>query len=453
MMARIGIVGRLVLILLTALLLVQVVTTALYFWRREQAFDARMAVPLADQVAATAALVEGTPPETLPLVLRAVNGPDLLVTVTGDPGELRAPGQPRRPLETVIQAGLPPLDPPRQVSIQYRGGRDQGWRPRWLRSRIEVTVGLADGRYLRVVADGELMPRLFGLQPGFFAGIVGLTVGLVAILLFSRESRPLRLLARAVQAFGRDPEPRKVPEAGAAEVRVLIRAFNDMQARLAGLMRNRAFVLGAMAHDLRTYLTRLRLRAELLPDGTDREGWVRNLDQMNRLVEDSLTFARVSFGADRDSRSDLVRIVDRELEERRAAGTPVALLAAPATPVTVPGSEAALARALANLVDNALKHAGSADLSLTLSGGKAVLAVEDRGPGIPESLRADLAQPFQQADAARTKGKAGAGLGLAIAREIAEGLGGRLDIGDRPGGGARLALVLPCAEPVKVGAL
>ncbi|PWR18837.1 ATP-binding protein [Zavarzinia compransoris] len=449
MMARIGIVGRLVLILLAALVLVQLVTTALYFWRREQAFDARMAVPLADQVAATAALVEATPAAQLPLVLRAVNGPDLLVTVADEPGEIRDPALPRRPLETVIRSGLPALDPPRLVSIQYRGLREPGGRPRLLgrllASRIEVTVGLAGGRYLKVVADGEVMPRLFGLQPGFFAGIIGLTVALLAIVLFSRESRPLRRLARAVQAFGRDPEPRPVAEAGAAEVRVLIRAFNDMQARLAGLMRNRAFVLGALAHDLRTYLTRLRLRAEMLPEDGDRTGWIRNLEHMNQLVEDSLTFARVAFGADRAGRSDLARIVAREVEERQAQGAPVTLAAAAPGPLTVAGSEAALARALANLIDNALKHAGSAEIALGRDGGNARLTVDDRGPGIPAALRADLAQPFRQADAARTKADAGAGLGLAIAREIAEGLGGRLEIGDRPGGGARIALVLPLA--------
>lgn len=451
MMARVGIVGRLVLILLAALVLVQLVTTSVYLWRREQAFDARLRSPLADQVAAMASLVEKASADELPVLLRAFNGDDFLVTVTDLPGDVRDESLPRRPLEAMIRDSLPPLDPPRLVSIQYRSARDApALRPRilgrFLASRVDVTIGLRDGRYLNAVADGELMTRLFGLQPGFFAGIIGFTVALLAVILFTRESRPLRHLADAVQAFGRDPEPRPVKEAGASEVRVLIRAFNDMQARLADLMRNRAFVLGAMAHDLRTYLTRLRLRAEMLPDDADREGWVRNLDHMHRLVEDSLTFARVSFGADRTARTDLAVVVAREIGDRGAVGADVTAGALAIGPVIVPGSEAALARALANLVDNALKYGGTAEIDLAVSGRFATLAVSDRGPGIPESLRDRLATPFQQADDARTRDGGGAGLGLAIAREIAAGLGGRLEIGDRPGGGTRAALVLPLVE-------
>ncbi|MCF4165343.1 ATP-binding protein [Zavarzinia compransoris] len=449
-MARVGIVGRLILILLAALVLVQLVTTAIYLWRRDQAFDARLSSPLADQATAMVALVEKASPEELPVLLRAFNGPDLLVTVADGHGAIRDERQPRRPIEALIRESLPPLDPPRLVSIQYQPSRD-GSAPRrrilgrFMANRVVVTVGLADGRYLKAVADGELMTRLFGLQPGFFAGIIGFTVALLAVVLFTRESRPLRRLAGAVQAFGRDPEPRPVKEAGASEVRVLIRAFNDMQMRLADLMRNRAFVLGAMAHDLRTYLTRLRLRAEMLPDDSDREGWVRNLDHMHQLVEDSLTFARVSFGADRGARSDVARILTHEVEERAALGAAVTAGTMPAGPLAVVGSEAAIARALGNLVDNALKYGGSAELSLTVEGPFAVLAVEDRGPGIPLDMRAAIGTPFQQADAARTRNGGGAGLGLAIAREIAAGLGGGLEVGDRPGGGARVVLRLPLA--------
>lgn len=451
-MARLGIVWRLVLILLAALILVQIVTTAVYFWRREQAFDARLRSPIADQVAAMASLVDEADPLEREIMLRAFNSQDLLVSITADRGGALPDGRPLRPMEGRVRAELPELTPPRLVVIRMETDVEQGRRlpvfSRLFAGKVAATVGLADGRYLHVLADGDLMPRLFGLQPGFFAGVIGFMVALLVIVLFTRESKPLRLLARSVQAFGRDAEPRPVREAGAAEVRVLIRAFNDMQGRLAELMRNRAFILGALAHDLRTYLTRLRLRAEFLPDEADKDQWIRNLDHMGRMIEDSLTFARVSFGADREARSDLAQISRREIEERRALGLAVSgSIGIDAAPVA--GSETALARALANLVDNALKYAGGAEISLTREGRFFLLAVEDRGPGLPPGGRDQLGQPFQQADAARTKetgvggAQAGAGLGLAIAREIAAGLGGDLVLGDRPGGGARIVLRVP----------
>lgn len=451
-MARLGIVWRLVLILLAALILVQLITTTVYFWRREQAFDARLRSPIADQVAAMASLVDDADPLEREVMLRAFNSQDLLVSITADRGEALPEGRPLRPMEGRVRGELPALTPPRLVVIRMETDIEQSRRlpvlNRLFAGKVAATVGLSDGRFLHVLADGDLMPRLFGLQPGFFAGVIGFMVALLVVLLFTRESKPLRLLARSVQDFGHDAEPRPVKEAGAAEVRVLIRAFNDMQGRLSELMRNRAFVLGALAHDLRTYLTRLRLRAEFLPEEAEREQWIRNLDHMGRMVEDSLTFAKVSFGADREARSDLAQIARREIEERRALGLAVSGSIGPdAAPVA--GSETALARALANLVDNALKYAGSAEVSLTRDGRFLTLAVEDRGPGLPVDMRARLAQPFQQADAARTKGAgtsamgAGAGLGLAIAREIAAGLGGALELGDRPGGGARILLRLP----------
>ncbi|MFZ2870632.1 ATP-binding protein [Zavarzinia sp.] len=451
-MARLGIVWRLVLILLAALILVQLITTTVYFWRREQAFDARLRSPIADQVAAMASLVDEADPLEREIMLRAFNSQDLLVSITADRGAVLPEGRPLRPMEGRIRAELPALSPPRVVVVRMEADIEQSRRlpllSRLFAGKVAATVGLSDGRFLHVLADGDLMPRLFGLQPGFFAGIIGFMVALLVIVLFTRESKPLRLLARSVQDFGRDAEPRPVKEAGAAEVRVLIRAFNDMQGRLSELMRNRAFILGALAHDLRTYLTRLRLRAEFLPDEADKDQWIRNLDHMGRMVEDSLTFAKVSFGADREARSDLAQIARREIEERQALGLAVTgNLSEAVAPVA--GGETALARALANLVDNALKYAGNAEISLTREGGTLLLAVEDRGPGLPMAARDQLGQPFQQADAARTKGtsvggpQAGAGLGLAIAREIAAGLGGDLVLGDRPGGGARVVLRMP----------
>ena len=132
---------------------------------------------------------------------------------------------------------------------------------------MRVAVGLADGRTLTVETAGELTARIWGLPSGFFAGIAGFVVAALAVLLLVRETRPLARLSRSVERFAAALQPEPMPERGAPDVRTLIRAYNRMQSRIANLVRARTFVIGAISHDLRTYLTRLRLRVELLPEG------------------------------------------------------------------------------------------------------------------------------------------------------------------------------------------
>ncbi|RJF89017.1 HAMP domain-containing protein [Oleomonas cavernae] len=453
MIARLGIVGRLALILLAALIVVQMATTALYFFRRDQLLDSGLRSPLADQVAAVAELMDDADAEGRAKVLRAVNAPGLLVQVVDDPAEVLARGRSMPVVEDLIKDYLGTEGLGRVVAVRLiDGAAANPDRPRWfgrlVDSRIIAVIGLADHRYLVVEPNGDLMPRVFGLQPGFFAGIVGFLVGLLALLGFSREARPLRHLAKAVESFGAKPEVDPVKENGAREVRVLIRAFNDMQGRLVALMRNRAFILGALAHDLRTYLTRLRLRAEFLADDEDRQRWIRTLDDMHALVEDSLTFARASFGADPQARSDLAAIVTHQVEERAAMGAAITADLAPGA-LFVRGGAAALTRAIANVIDNALKYGGSADLTLRREGTAARLEIADRGPGIPLEARANLGEPFQRLEVSRNRdADDGAGLGLAIATQVVTSLGGRISFGDRPGGGACVTLHLVLADRV-----
>jgi signal transduction histidine kinase len=451
MIARLGIVGRLGLIMLAALIVVQLATTALYFFRRDQLLGSGLRSPLADQVAAVVELMDDADAASRARILRAVNAPGLRVQVVDEPTWILAQGRSMPVFEDVIKdylgaEGLGRVIAVRLIEGEAADSERRGGRQRRMGGRMIAVVSLADHHYLTIEPNGDLMLRIFGLQPGFFAGIVGFLVALLAIAGFSREARPLKSLAKAVESFGAKPQAVEVKEAGARELRVLIRAFNGMQGRIVALMQNRAFILGALAHDLRTYLTRLRLRAEFLSDEAERQRWIRNLDDMHALVEDSLTFARVSFGADPAARSDLTAIVAREIEERQAVGAPVRLLST-ATPLPVTGEVRAISRAVANLVDNALKYGREAELSLSREGSIAVLAVADRGPGIPVSARAGLGEPFHRLDTSRNRDAGvGAGLGLAIATQVVTSLGGRITYGDRPGGGALVTLALPLVD-------
>ena len=188
---------------------------------------------------------------------------------------------------------------------------------------MRLVVPLSDGEFIVAETVDDLTVRVLGLPPGFWAGIIGFLVAALALYAVVRETIPLARLARSVDRFAEAIEPAPVPLRGAREVRALIGAFNRMQSRIAELVRNRTFMLAAISHDLRTYLTRLRLRVEMMPDPDMRERATRDVEEMSGLLDDALTFARTSFAGNRSEQVDLAEIVRRECSERAAAGQTV----------------------------------------------------------------------------------------------------------------------------------
>jgi signal transduction histidine kinase len=204
-------------------------------------------------------------------------------------------------------------------------------------------------------------------------------------------------------------------------------------------------VIGAISHDLRTYLTRLRLRLELLPDSDQRTKASSDVEGMQALIDDALAFARSSFERGDEKVADLACLLQQECESRKADGQAVSLTDADA-PLWVRGSPGAVARVVANLVGNAIAYGQCAELSLTRRGDFAELCVEDRGPGIPVADRENVFEPFHRLEPSRSRAHGGAGLGLAIVRQIVEGYRGTIEIEDRSGGGARIRVRLPCGD-------
>src|SRR5262245_52539073 len=232
------------------------------------------------------------------------------------------------------------------------------------RRPVRVVVPLASGGVLGAETVDELTVRVFGLPPGFWAGIIGFIVAAFALYAVVRETAPLARLARSVDRFGEAIEPVAVSERGAREVRALIGAFNRMQSRIAELVRSRTFMLAAISHDLRTYLTRLRLRVEMMPDGDMRERAARDVEDMHALLEDALVFARTSSNGGSREPVDIVEIVRHECAERTATGAAVRA-ALPQASALVSGDRAAFARVIGNLIDNALEYGREADVSVT----------------------------------------------------------------------------------------
>lgn len=277
-------------------------------------------------------------------------------------------------------------------------------------------------------------------------GAIGLAFALVvAWLIASRTSRPLRALARSAEAVGRGQLPDTLPETGAAELRQLAAAFNAMAGDLARLEKDRSEVLAGISHDLRTPLTRLRLEAELsIADEGAREAVIADIGQMEGIIGQFLDFARTDDG-EAPVATDLGALLTDIAAHQQRIGRPLRTDFAALPPAIV--RPRALARAIANLVDNAAKYgSGELTLSATLAGGEIRIEVGDRGPGIPEGEAERLKRPFARLDAARSNA-AGTGLGLAIVDRVARLHGGRLDLLPNPGGGLIARLTILAAVP------
>ncbi|MFS8036876.1 sensor histidine kinase [Xanthobacter sp. AM11] len=446
---RFGIAARIALIVVAALVAVQVLMLAAYLTERPREAPLGAFVPLMQRVAALAQLMQQVGPQERALALRASTHSGFSPSVVAERPAVRTQallGFAARRLQALMGGATD-----RFVAVALVGGEGGRSSPvQRLRdlpgARLRVVVGLDGGGYLDVWAGGDLTVRLLGLPVGLIAGTLGFLVALAALLAVRRETRPLSDLADALERFSARLEPQAVRERGAPDVRLVIRAVNTMQARIAELVRTRSLVLGAISHDLRTYITRLRLRLELLPPDPQVAKAQADLSGMQAMVEDALAFARASFSPASGETVDLSAVARAEVETRLAEGAPVHLAGADA-PLVVEGSRGALARVAANLVGNALAYGQCAEVSLHLQEDRVELRVEDRGPGIAPAERASVFEPFYRVEPSRNRESGGAGLGLTIVRQIVEGHGGTVAIEDRPGGGARLRVFLPKAQP------
>lgn len=446
-MGRIRIASRLVLIIVGAIVLVQLLMAGVFIAEYRRNAGQFSETPLLSQIAALTQALERVPAPDRDLVLRAVSNARFSAEIHAQPpadfdrSALLLSDREQR-LKTLIGPPDNRLVALSLVTNSERGGQKVTRLRDLVGARVRAIVGLTDGSVLEVEAGGEMTLRVLGIPAGLLASIFGFVVALIAIVAVRRETKPLSELTAAVSRFGTDIEPQPVTERGAPDLRSLTRAVNAMQVRIADLVRNRTMVLGAISHDLRTYVTRLRLRLELLPDSEQRRKAETDLDDMQALMDDALAFARASFAGAPPEPVDLAAIVRRECETQRAQGRNVSL-SDDTGPLQVRGTAAGLARVVANLVNNAMAYGGGAEVSLQAGPQDIVLWVEDRGPGIPAAERERVFEPFYRLEASRNRDKGGAGLGLTIVKQIVESLGGKVAVEDRPGGGTRVSVTLP----------
>jgi len=253
-------------------------------------------------------------------------------------------------------------------------------------------------------------------------------------------SRPLRqLAAAAAQARAGAPLP-PLPTSGPREVRALAEAVGAMHARLARHAEGRTTMLGAIAHDLGTPLSRIAFWIEQLPEAA-RLRADADIDEMRAMIAATLAFARDEAGASADTRIDLGSLLDSLVEDLRVTGAAVAL--EPGPRALVRGDPIALRRLFGNLVENAIRYGERATLGWSVAGGVATVTIDDEGPGVAAADAERLFEPFVRGDPSRNRATGGTGLGLAIARSIAVRHGGGVTLAPRAGRGTRAAVTLP----------
>jgi signal transduction histidine kinase len=306
---------------------------------------------------------------------------------------------------------------------------------------MEIAVGLKDGQWLRVnLHPGR--PRWRGGM-GAVSWLI-LTVVLVlvaAVWAAHRMTRPLRRLTQAADQFGVDVRAPPMPEHGSRELRRAARAFNRMQARLRRFVDDRTLMLAAISHDLRTVLTRLRLRAEFIDDGEQQDKAIADIDEMQAMLDETLSFARDDASDEQPIRTDLSALLQSLCIGVVDTGG-VADFAGPRQ-ITIQGRPVALRRAFGNLIDNAIRYGGQAAVSLSEDLGEAVVEVLDNGPGIPEDMREKVFRPFFRLESSRSRETGGTGLGLASARAVIHRHGGQISLHDGPNGGLLVRVSLP----------
>lgn len=313
---------------------------------------------------------------------------------------------------------------------------------------FDLVVTLPDGDR---VAFRTFSPRGTPPFPQHFVIELGLLTVMLGIVLYAMTrtiTRPLAALATAADAVGHGKAVQPLKERGARELKRATRAFNAMQERLNRYLDSRTRVLAAMSHDLRTPITRLRLRVESIEDEALRTRCVEDLDEMTRMVRGALSIFRGLNDDEPTVAVDIDALLD-ELQRRYAeVSASVAVEGRAAAPF--PGKPLALKRCLGNLVDNALQYGEHATIAVTDSADELMIRVLDDGPGIPEAELERVFEPFYRLESSRNRATGGTGLGLSIARDVAQANGGSLTLVNRSGGGLEARLVLPRLQSVTI---
>ncbi|NND43389.1 MAG: HAMP domain-containing protein [Silicimonas sp.] len=423
-----GLTGQLILLLTVALLLANAVALVLLASERDRLGRAAREEGAVARILALAPLLDGIDREERVRRISAADQRGTRIEVASDPiVPPNAAGSRAQALAALFAPSL--------------GGRELRLADGADRNTLAISVALntPDDWLNAVLRLGSPPRRTNSIEA--LALVLGLSLAAVlggALIFLRRLTKPLAELAQAARAAGRGDRSARVAEDGAREFQEAAHAFNDMQARIARFDAERTRTLAAVGHDLRTPITSLRIRAEMLSD-QDAEPMIATLEEMRVMADSLVAFARGGENTEEPQPVDLAKLVQRLAAER---GAELAVV----MPTEIIGQPVALSRAIGNLIDNAMRYAGAARVTLDRTGKDAVVTIEDDGPGIPAEQLDEVQEPFVRGEGSRSLDTGGAGLGLSIARAVAQGHGGNLELSIRESGGLRAKLRLPIVE-------
>ncbi len=460
-----------------------------YFVFREEAAVAASASQAADQVIAVRRLVDRAQGPERALIIRRMNSPALAMAVTRRPIVQQSDDQfssrvVQRRLEREFPTGTeihvdsridrgsdpaaafpseeeiaqhmrdeddvngPPAPP---EGLQSRDDRREQRMERFMnRPRlplpgpeaiIRVSVRVTDTAWFNARISLAVDESPSRSQPIIFLSILSLIIAVVALWGVGRATKPLALFASAAERLGVDVNADPLDEKGPGEVRRAARAFNTMQMRLKRFIQDRTQMLAAISHDLRTPITRMKLRAEFVDDDAQRTKMLSDLDEMEAMIAATLAFARDDAANEPTATIDVARLLATIAEDGRATGQHVSYAGPSAFDMTA--RPLALKRAIGNLVDNAIKYGKRARITLAPGADTIDVFVDDDGPGIAPADKERVFAPFVRLESSRSRETGGTGLGLTITRNAIRSMGGDIDLFTRAEGGLRARVTLP----------
>ena len=460
--------GQLTLLLLLALAVAQGAAVALFAWERIEALRDAHRDNAVTRAATVVRLLRDTPPALHDAVIAAASTGITRFSLAAEPvvGETGT-GEGAAAIARDLSAALGVA--PERVRVAPLWTRhfddDDDWddhhdhdddddgdddhdhdhdHGHWELDWFTASVALEDGRWLNVAVGPPPGAPAWGATFVLTFLLSALGIAAVAVLTGRRIAKPMRGLAAAAGRFGRGEAVEDLSEAGPAETRETVRAFNRMRARLDRYVRDRTAMLAAVSHDLRTPITSLRLHAEFVEDAQTKAKILAALDEMQRMTGDALAFIREDVQREETRTVDLHALLDSVAADLAELGHDIAV--GDSGRIVVACRPAALRRALRNLLENAVAYGGRATARIERDDAEVRIVVEDGGPGIPEAELERVFEPFVRLEASRSRDTGGSGLGLAIARGIVRGHGGDIVLANRAGGGLRATLALPGAD-------
>lgn len=463
--------SRLVLVLLAVLITAQLLSLAIHMHERGELLSQASGMQSAQRIADIARFLDSLDAKERRAIVQVLSAPPL--TISLDRGPLAAGVEDpekgargalfgamlRRFLGDGLQVVATQAEAP---AVGFEPGMKRGLKGpemhgEWPASKAAMHAGAQPG--LSFIAqvrlrDGALV-TFDSRQPARtedwpYRLLLSLAVLLIAVVAVSLvavrwATRPLNELADAADELGRNINRPPLEEKGPVEVARAARAFNTMQARLAGYIRDRTRILAAMSHDLKTPITRLRLRAELLDDPQVRAKFTGDLEEMESMVGATLDFLRGMENGEPVQPVDIMALLESLQADRAEMGGRVSVEGNARAPF--PGRPQALKRCLANLLENAVKYGKSALAIVDDNDARLEIRIQDEGPGLPQSELDKVFEPFYRVESSRSRETGGTGLGLTIARSVAEAHGGSLVLSNRAGGGLEARLILPRSVP------